>query len=102
MIADVISKPVYRVLADLTQEARIEVALPLAIKEWVALKLQETQKQLKSFEATYGMNFETFEKAWHAGHIPNQYSYEVEQDFWEWEAAISDEQRLTAMIESLA
>ncbi len=30
MYLDVISKPIYRVLSDLTQESRVEVALPFA------------------------------------------------------------------------
>jgi hypothetical protein len=38
---DVISKPVYRILSELTQESRLEVALPLAIKDWVRLSLKE-------------------------------------------------------------
>ena len=37
MYTDVISKPLYQILSDLTQESRLEVALPLAIKDWVRL-----------------------------------------------------------------
>jgi hypothetical protein len=44
MVTDVISKPLHQVLSDLTQEARLEVALPLAIKDWVRLKLKEARE----------------------------------------------------------
>lgn len=38
-----ISKPVYRVLADLTQESRIEVVLPLAVKNLLRLRIKQTR-----------------------------------------------------------
>jgi hypothetical protein len=40
MVMEIISKPVYRVLSDLTQESRVEVALPLAVKDWIRLRLK--------------------------------------------------------------
>jgi len=101
MQTDVISKSLYQILSDLTREPRLEVALPLAIKDLVRLKLKETREQRESFELRYGMNFATFKQAWHAGTIANQHSYEVERDYWEWEAAVTDEERLQQMIESL-
>ena len=101
MVLDVISKPIYRILSDLTQESRVEVALPLAIKDWVRLKLQETREQREAFEQRYGMDFPAFKQAWQEGRIADQHSYEVERDYWEWEAAVTDEERLRQMLESL-
>lgn len=98
---DVISKPIYRILSDLTQESRLEVALPLAIKDWVRLKLKETGELREAFERRYGMDFQVFKQAWHEGRIENDHSYEVERDYWEWEATITDEERLYQMLESL-
>jgi len=101
MVTDVISKPAYQVLSDLTQELRLEVALPLAIKDWVRLRLKEAGERREVFEQRYGMDFTTFEQAWHAGRIPNSHAYEVERDYWEWEAAVTDEKRLRQMSERL-
>ena len=101
MIADMISKPVYQVLSDLTQESRVEVALPLAMKELLRLKLKEVTQQRISFEQRYKMDFATFKHAWEAGDIPHRYSYAVEQDYWEWEATMTDELRLSAMHDRL-
>ena len=56
----VISKPIYRILADLTQESRPDVALSLAVKELVRLKLKETRDRRAEFEQRYGMDFEAF------------------------------------------
>jgi hypothetical protein len=35
------------------------------------------------------------------GGISDKHSYEVERDYWEWEAAMTDEERLQEMLESL-
>jgi len=97
----VISKPIYRVLTDLTGEPRLEVALPLAIKDLVRLKLQEVTEQRRVFEQRYGLEFTAFAQAWDEGRIADKHSYEVERDYWEWEAAVTDEEQLFQMLESL-
>ncbi|MHB0878149.1 MAG: hypothetical protein ACYC5O_19105 [Anaerolineae bacterium] len=101
MYPEVVSKPVYRVLSDLTGEPRVEVALPIAIRDWIRLKLKEVREQQETFQRRYGMDFAAFRQAWQQGEIPNQHSYEVERDYWEWEAAVTDEERLQEMSESL-
>ena len=101
MYSDVISKPIYRILSDLTQESRVEVALPLAIKDWVRLKLKEARGQQEFYEQRHGMGFPSFKQAWQENRISNRHSYEVERDYWEWEAATTDEERLQEMLESL-
>ena len=101
MYSDVVSKPIYRVLSDLTQESRLEVALPLAVKDWLRLKLKDVREQQQRFQQQYGMDFETFKHSWQKGRIPERNSYEVERDYWEWEAAVTDEERLQEMLESL-
>lgn len=98
---DVISKPIYQILSDLTQEPRLEVALLLAIKDWIRLKLKETSEQREAFEHRYGMEFQIFKQAWIEGRIENNHSYEVERDYWEWEATVTDEERLHQVLESL-
>ncbi len=64
MLETVISKPLFRVLTDLTQENRLEVALPLAIKDLLRLKRKESREQAAVFEQRYGMDFSTFRQAW--------------------------------------
>ena len=101
MLETVITKPIYRILTDLTREERVEVALPLAMKDWVRLRLHETQEQRRQFELLYGMDFAAFKRDWHEGRIQDAHSYEIERDYWEWEAAITDEERLQQIAESL-
>jgi asparagine synthetase A len=47
------------------------------------------------------MEFQAFKQAWQEGSIENKHSYEVERDYWEWEAAVTDEERLREMLETL-
>ena len=101
MITDVVSKPVYRILNTLTGEPRVEVALPLALKELVRLKLQQAAQQRIAFEERYGMDFASFQQAWVSGEEQQKHSYAVEQDLWEWEAAVTDADRYQEMLKGL-
>lgn len=101
MITDVVSKPVYRILHTLTGEPRVEVALPLALKELVRLKLQEATQQRITFEERYAMNFSAFKAAWNSNESSQNHSYAVEQALWEWEAAVTDEERYQEMLKTL-
>lgn len=101
MMTDVVSKPIYQILSDLTQEPRLEVALLLATKDLIRLKLKEAHEQQVTFEHRYGLVFGAFKQSWQEGRIANQHSYEVEHDYWEWEAAVTDQERLQQMLERL-
>jgi len=101
MLESAISKPIYQALTDLTQEPRLEVALSLAVKDLVRLRLQEAQKRRMTYERRYKMDFEAFKQAWDDGRIADKHSYDVERDYWEWEAAVTDEERLQQMVASL-
>jgi hypothetical protein len=101
MVETSVSKPLYKILTELTGEERFDVALHLATKDLVQLKLREAEQQIKSFEERYGMAFEKFQQDWENDQIADKYSYEVEKDFWEWEAAQTDCVRLREMLEKL-
>lgn len=96
-----ISKPIQKILTHLTGEHRIDVALPLATKDLLQLKIKENEEQIKHFEQRYNMSFDEFKIAWESGKIDNKYSYQVERDYWEWEAAVTDQQHFVAMLEDL-
>ena len=90
----VVPKATHRLLMQLTGEPRPEVALSLALKELVHLRLDAVKSKIVACEEKYGMDFARFEEAWRAGHIPEPYSYSVERDYWEWEAAVTDKTKL--------
>jgi hypothetical protein len=101
MIETTIAKPIHKILVDLTGETRFDVALRVATKDLVRLKLKEVGEQRKRFKERYQMDFEAFKQAWNENQIPNKHSYEVERDYWEWEAAVTDERRLRETLEEL-
>jgi len=98
----VLPKPAYNVLRRLTGETRPDVALSIALKDLVRLRLEAAKSVIANFEEKYGMPFGEFQGAWQAGHISAQYSYTVEEDYWAWEAAVSDEKALEELAESMA
>jgi len=55
-----------------------------------------------TFERRYKTDLEAFKRAWDEGRIADKHSYEVERDYWEWEAAVTDEERLQQMVASLS
>ena len=77
------------------------MALPLAIKDWVRPRLKEAREEREGFERRYGTDFATFQQAWQEGRIRDAHSHQVERDYWEWEATVTDEQQLQAMLETL-
>ena len=68
------------------------------MKELLQLKLKEARQRQQVFEAKYGISFGTFKAAWDADEIADRHSYAVELDYWEWEAAVTDESRLTEVV----
>jgi hypothetical protein len=98
----VLPKPAYNVLRRLTGETRPDVALSVALKDLVRLRLEAAQSVIAVYEEKYGIPFSDFQEAWQAGHVSAQYSYAVEGDYWAWEAAVSDIKALQELAESMA
>ncbi len=86
----VIPKPAYNVLRRLTGESRPDVALSLALKDLIHFRLDASREKIAAFEQKYNANFAEFAQMWQAGRIVEKYSYPVENDYWEWEAATTD------------
>lgn len=97
----IVSKPIHKILTHLTGEERIDVALPLATRDLLQLKLKSYYEQIAKFEERYQMTFDQFKIAWESDQIPNKHSYEVEKDYWEWEAAVAERQNLERLLEEL-
>jgi len=86
----VIPKSTHNILQRLTGQSRPDIALSLALKDLVRLRMGEAQSHSAEFEKKYGMTFSEFEQAWEGGKIKDAYSYPIEQDYMEWEATIKD------------
>ncbi len=92
MIADslVLPKATHNLVRRLTGQSRPDLALSLALKDLVRLRIKEANAQIAEFEKKYSMRFQEFEDAWENGKIANPYSYPIEQDYFEWEAYVSE------------
>jgi hypothetical protein len=85
---------VYEVLRLLTNESRMDVSLPLALKDLLRLKMKDLDEKIAAFEKKYGMPYAEFEQACVDERIEDSYSYAIEKDDWEWEALLTKRKEL--------
>ena len=90
----VVSPQLLKALTDITGEIHLDSALRIVTQEAIAHRLESIAKQLQTLEQKYGMSFEQFDVRFQAEALPNQYSYEVEQDYLEWEGLLCRQRRL--------
>ncbi len=85
-----ISAGMRKALSILTRESRMDIAITLVVKELLHLRINRAKGAIAKFEKKYEMTFAEFEKACDVGRIENPYSYEVEEDDWNWELSITE------------
>jgi hypothetical protein len=93
-MATVISPQVLKALTDITGEIHLDSALRIVTHDAIAHRLESIAKQLQTLGQKYRMSFEEFDMRFQAGEVPNQHSYEVEQDYLEWEGLLCRQRRL--------
>jgi hypothetical protein len=93
----VISSQLLKALTDLTGEIHLDSALRMVTQDAIAHRLESIAKQLHTLEQKYGMSFEQFDVCFQVEALPNQYSYEVEQDYLEWKGLFCRQRRLQEM-----
>ncbi|MBI3152484.1 MAG: hypothetical protein HYZ21_10145 [Chloroflexi bacterium] len=95
----IIPKGMHNILRRLTGQSRPDIALSLAIKDLIRLRIETAEARIAAYEQKYGMQFPEFERAWKNGEIKDPYSYPVEQDYMQWETAIADLGLLQEMLQ---
>ena len=91
---EVISPQLLKVLTDVTGEIKLENAVRIVAQDAIDHRLEHLAKQLQALEQKYGITFTQFDARFQQGEIPCQHSYEVEQDYLEWEGLICRQRRL--------
>ena len=71
------------------------------LKEAIILQFQETNKKIAVFEAKYNGSFEDFKRKWKKTKNSKKFSYELEGDFFDWEALDQYKRDLLRVIHSL-
>lgn len=95
----IIPKGMHNILRRLTGQSRPDIALSLAIKDLIRLRIEAAEARIAAYEQKYGMQFPEFERAWKNGEIKDPYSCPVEQDYMQWETVIADLGLLQEMLQ---
>jgi hypothetical protein len=77
-------------VSQLTGKPDVNDALTRLLKDFFQLKIESLQEQIKLYEEKYGMSYAEFDEACRNEIIEDPYSYEVEKDDWDWEAAVTE------------
>ncbi len=78
------------VLTQATQTPDLETALWKILSEYMDMKILALNEAVAKFEQKWGMSFEEFSRRTHKGTLKvDIYAWEVEQDFWQWEQAVT-------------
>ncbi|MFB6280251.1 MAG: hypothetical protein ABEK75_12165 [Salinibacter sp.] len=71
-----------------TRSQDLDEAFEKVLSEYLELKIAALQKTTDRLEEKWGMEFSTFKRRLADDDLPDDaYSYDVEQDYWEWEDA---------------
>lgn len=93
-MAEAISPQLLKILVDVTGEVTLDGALRIVTRDAIDHRLERLTQQIRALERKYEIPFEEFDKRFQAGVIPQQQSYEVEQDYLEWEGLVCRQRKL--------
>lgn len=97
-IAKQIPKQTKKILADITGEPRLNVAINMTLKDAAKYRLSEINKKLKKFNEKYKNDFNKFEKLWKEGKIKDKFSYNIEKDYLEWDSLVTRKNKLERIL----
>jgi hypothetical protein len=73
-------------LIKITKAKDIDNAFQKVFTEYLKLKLKDLQETIERFQSKWEMSFEEFKEELKKGILKKDaYSFDVEQDFWQWE-----------------
>lgn len=89
-----ISRTMEKVLVDLTGQPQPETAFQSAIRDILEHRLEKVDIGIRRYERKYKNSFLEFKKAWDENRLADKHGYEIEKDYWEWEALYSRKTKL--------
>ena len=75
-------------IVEFTKADTLNHALDIVFKDYVRYKLYYLKNENNRYEIKWGMSFVEFEKK--SPELPNGMSHEVEQEYYQWEAVITE------------
>ena len=94
MSAPTVPKVALKALTELTGKPRFDVALLITLRDAIEHRLEKINVAIQNYERKYDMSFEQFRARGEENNIPDQFSYEVEDDYLEWEGLVSRKEKL--------
>lgn len=83
-----ISPRLGELLIKTTKAKDIDNAFQKLVTEYLELKLKDLHETIERFQRKWGNSFEEFKERLNSGTLKKDaYSFDVEQDFWQWEEA---------------
>lgn len=84
----VMSPKLGEVLVKTTHSKDIDDALNKILSEYLELKLKKLNETTEGFQKKWRMTFDEFKKCLKEGTLKqNTYSFDTENDYWQWEEA---------------
>ena len=84
----VMSAKLSEALVKATYARDVEDAFNRVFSEFLELKLSQLQQIIETYRDKWGVSFEDFKKQIEEGTLKKDaYSFETENDFWQWEEA---------------
>ncbi len=99
--ANSMPKAALRALIELTGQPELDLAVLATLRDALEYRLEKIDEALEALERKYGMSFAEFEAQGRAQQLPNQFSYEVEQDYFEWDSLVTRKRKLQEFAEWL-
>ena len=76
-MGEAISPQLVKVLTEVTGEVHLDSALRIVARDAIDHRLERLAERLRALEHKYGCPFESFDRRFQAGEIPNQHAYAI-------------------------
>ncbi len=97
-----IPKSTLKALIEVTGQPELNVAVLVMLRDAIEHRLEKIQVALRAYEEKYGMTFGEFEAAGKRGELPDRFSQEVEEDYFEWDSLVTRQRKLEEILQWLA
>lgn len=98
----IIPKATLKALIEVTGQPELDVAILVMLRDAIEHRLEKIQSPLRAYEEKYGMTFEEFEAKGRSGELPDRFSQEVEEDYFEWDSLVTRQRKLEEILQWLA
>jgi hypothetical protein len=89
-------------LLDYVEGTTTEDKLMTLIRNDLAQRLRECEREIGDFELRYQMTFAEFAEAWERGDVASKWSHRVERDYMTWEGLEAEKRKWLSLLKVIA